>query len=287
MRPDERPLVFSCDGASLVGVLHPADTDSGTGVVVVVGGPQTRVGSHRQFLLLARALAENGIPVLRFDYRGIGDSEGEFSGFEDIEEDIRAAVDCLLAEHPGVKRVVLWGLCDAASASMMYASGDERVAGMVLLNPWMRTEQGQSRTLMRSYYLRQVVSRQFWSRLLRGDVRFRAALGSFGSNVKRALGIGDSTGDSKADKSYTDRMLAGFSAFDGAVELILSGEDLTAAEFEQKVSQSKVWRRALNGPGVRTTNIAEATHTFSSAAWRAEVEALTLETIQRVNERVL
>ena len=287
MRPEERPLVFSCGGASLVGVLHPAGTDSETGVVVVVGGPQTRVGSHRQFLLLARALAANGVPTLRFDYRGIGDSGGEFSGFEGIEADLRAAVDCLLAEQPGVRRVVLWGLCDAASASMMYASGDERVAGLVLLNPWMRSEEGRSRALMRSYYLRQIVSRQFWARLLRGDVRFRAALSSFAGNVKSALGIGGVSEGSEAGQSYTDRMLAGFSTFDGAVTLILSGEDLTAAEFEQRVSESKVWRRALSRQSVRTARIPDATHTFSSAAWRGAVEALTLEAIQGVRERVL
>ena len=48
----------------------------------MVGGPQYRVGSHRQFTLMARAFAAAGYPVLRFDYRGIGDSEGESRGFE-------------------------------------------------------------------------------------------------------------------------------------------------------------------------------------------------------------
>ncbi len=287
MRPEERPLILSCDGLAMVGVLHPAGTESETGVVVVVGGPQTRVGSHRQFLLLARALAANGIPTLRFDYRGMGDSEGEFAGFEAIGADIRAAVDCLLAEQPGIKRVVLWGLCDAASASMMYAPSDERVAGMVLLNPWMRTEEGHSRTLMRSYYLRQIASKEFWSRLVRGNVRFGTALSSFANNVKSALGVGSKAEDPEAGQSYTERMLTGLSSFDGAVMVILSGEDLTAAEFEQKASESKAWRRALKRPTIRTTKISDATHTFSSAAWRGEVEALTLEAIQRANEHVL
>jgi alpha/beta superfamily hydrolase len=45
-------------------------------VLVIVGGPQYRAGSHRQFTLLARSLAEQGFAVLRFDYRGMGDSTG-------------------------------------------------------------------------------------------------------------------------------------------------------------------------------------------------------------------
>ena len=57
----ERGLVFRCAGEELVGILHPAP--GATGVVIVVGGPQYRVGSHRQFLLLARRLAASGIPV--------------------------------------------------------------------------------------------------------------------------------------------------------------------------------------------------------------------------------
>ena len=40
-------------------------------VLVVVGGPQYRVGSHRQFVSLARALARQGMTTVRFDYRGM------------------------------------------------------------------------------------------------------------------------------------------------------------------------------------------------------------------------
>ena len=63
----ERPVQFSCGTDRLLGILHPGAPDSERGVLVVVGGPQYRVGSHRQFVLLARALAAAGIPVLRFD----------------------------------------------------------------------------------------------------------------------------------------------------------------------------------------------------------------------------
>ena len=137
----ERPVVFPCAGDDLCGILHPAPGPAqGVGMIVIVGGPQYRVGSHPQFLLLARELAAAGYPVLRFDYRGMGDSEGAFRGFEGIDEDIRAAIDAFCTEAPEVEQVVLWGLCDAASAAAFYGHRDDRVAGMVLVKPWVRTE---------------------------------------------------------------------------------------------------------------------------------------------------
>ena len=57
----EQTLVFECAGEQLLGVAHRGKAS--TGVLVVVGGPQYRVGSHRQFVLMARDLAKAGYPV--------------------------------------------------------------------------------------------------------------------------------------------------------------------------------------------------------------------------------
>ena len=40
-----RALTFACEGATLAGMLHPAA--GATGVVIVTGGMQTRIGAHR------------------------------------------------------------------------------------------------------------------------------------------------------------------------------------------------------------------------------------------------
>ena len=114
--PEERALAFDCGGERLYGILSlPGHAASGArGVLVVVGGPQYRAGSHRQFTLLARDLAQDGVPVLRFDYRGMGDSEGTIRPFDDVEDDLRAAIDAFMAASPGLREVVLWGLCELA-----------------------------------------------------------------------------------------------------------------------------------------------------------------------------
>jgi len=151
----ETPLVFTLGADALVGVLSAPDGPaSETGLLVVVGGPQVRMGSHRQFVQLTRHLAAHGIAAMRFDVRGMGDSSGEAAGFERLHEDIEAAVSELMRRRPEVKRVALWGLCDGASACLLYLQRkpDARIAGLALLNPWVRSEQTLARARVRHYY---------------------------------------------------------------------------------------------------------------------------------------
>ena len=82
MNYEEQAITFDCHGASLYGIASVPQQSGARGVLIVVGGPQYRVGSHRQFALLARSLAAQGIPAMRFDYRGMGDSVGEPHTFE-------------------------------------------------------------------------------------------------------------------------------------------------------------------------------------------------------------
>src|SRR5690606_34104291 len=97
-----------------------------------------------------------------FDYRGLGDSEGVFQGFEHIEADIRAALQAFRAAVPSLRTIVLWGLCDAAAAIAMMPKHQDPVAGAVLINPWVRTQEGEARAYLRHYYLRRLLSADFW-----------------------------------------------------------------------------------------------------------------------------
>ena len=77
----ESAFQIDCQGSPCTGILHHPEGEQDTAVLIVVGGPQTRVGSHRLFVHLARSLAKQGIVVFRFDYSGAGDSEGDVSTF--------------------------------------------------------------------------------------------------------------------------------------------------------------------------------------------------------------
>ena len=287
----EIPVTFLSDDRQLIGILHQTDRVEHRGVLIVVGGPQYRVGSHRQFLLLARYLARHNIPVLRFDYHGMGDSDGDEANFESVDNDICSAIDTFFKYVPELTEVVIWGLCDAASAALLYAYRDHRIYGLVLLNPWVRTETTMARTYLRHYYVKKIVDPSFWKGLFRGDVNIRKATGSFAQAIGAAVGQEETPAlaeklitfrENQSSKSanvvpYTSRMLQGMSKFKGHVLFILSGDDLTAAEFKDTVAGSRRWRKLIRRPTVTWYDFPESNHTFSRREWRDRVAQWTLE----------
>lgn len=280
----ERTFTFSCGETTLVGVLHSTEEPVSRGVLVVVGGPQYRAGSHRQFVLLARALAARGVPVMRFDHRGIGDSGEPHLGFEALDLDIAAAIEAFIAQCPGLREVMLWGLCDAASAILLYAHRDPRVVGIALLNPWVRTPESEARTYLRHYYLQRLVDREFWRSLAAGQLKLRESASSLLSMVARRFGIAPISGSAKAimrdNKPLPERMANGLAKFKGPVLLVISGQDLTAREFEDCARASKTWQCLLAEPRISRRDLRAADHTFSRRVWRDKVSEWTIEWIR-------
>ena len=281
MSYSEMPLLFSVASEQLVGIAALPKKPRDCGVVLVVGGPQYRVGSHRQFLLLSRRLAGAGYPVFRFDYRGMGDSTGEVRNFESVSEDIQAAIDAFARACPQVKRVVLWGLCDAASAILLalHVKPDERVCGVVLLNPWVRSEMSLAQTHIKHYYGQRLMQPEFWRKLLSGKLRIFTSVREFLRNAAKARS-GHAEGNARA-ASFQDRMAAGLRQFSGQALLILSGQDYTAREFIDYANADKAWAGLWGAPNISRCDIPDADHTFSSAALRASVEEKTLAWLEQ------
>lgn len=278
----EKALEFSCGDTRLYGILHAPENPRTRAILIVVGGPQYRVGSHRQFVLLARRVAALGFPVLRFDHRGVGDSGGDTPDFENLDPDIHAAMGVLLNRIPGIREVVIWGLCDAASAAMIYAHQDDRIKGMVLLNPWVRSDQGLARANISLYYGSQLRDADFWRRVFRGKVNIFGGLRSmFGQLLAavRPASLNDSTAG-KTQTPFQRRMERGLAEFTGRVLIILSGQDITANEFSALTGRDRRWRRILRRPSCQVRRIAEANHTFSSREWRDLVEQQTIDWLE-------
>jgi exosortase A-associated hydrolase 1 len=255
MIAEQRALRFLCEGSHLVGVLDAPERPLARGVLVVTGGPQYRVGSHRQFTLMGRMLAQRGIPVLRFDHRGSGDSEGAPRGFDALDEDINAAMKEFFMQLPHMKEVVILGLGDAATAAAFYACSDHRVSGLILLNPWIDSPDGAARVALRHYYLGRLGELAFWKKVASGNLDLASNASALRRDMRAA--------SDDADSDLPQRMVASLSCFDGQVLVVLGGDDLSARAFADLMGKQAI--------ACSRVDIPAANHTFASCAWRDEV----------------
>ena len=282
----EYPVVFRCLDADLTGIVHRGMSNARIGVVIVVaGGPQYRVGAHRQFVSLARMFASNGYPTMRFDLRGMGDSSGAYLGYEQSGPDIRAAIDEFLRREPSVQEVALFGECESASGILFYAGQDVRVRRIALANPWVRTPGVQAETILKHYYLDRLRSRQFWLSVWAGEYKLGASLASFYRVLSTFVQGRKSTRASTAGSGLANfdhlplpsRTAEGLRRFSGHVLLLMSGRDLIAREFDEVTKVSKDWQGLLSGQRITRKDIADADHTFSKPEVKAEAQRTLLD----------
>jgi hypothetical protein len=167
----------------------------------------------------------------------------------------------------------------------MFGVNDSRVRGAVLLNPWVRSDATLASARIATYYGNRLLSPVFWKKLLSGGVNVKAALGGFLEDWRKKFSIAKESVESNrkrmssvaVNSDFRDLMRAGLQASELPVLLILSGEDLTAAEFVGLTESDSRWQDALGRENVTIRRLEGADHTFSSAAWRGEVEQWTLD----------
>jgi exosortase A-associated hydrolase 2 len=132
----ETPLFFTSGGRQLLGIFHNvAEARSGEAFVFCHPLAEEKLWSHRVFVSFARRLALAGYPVLRFDYRGNGDSDGEFSecALASICDDVRASI-VRTRQLAGVSTVSLLGLRSGATIASLVA--EDAGAGINRLILW-------------------------------------------------------------------------------------------------------------------------------------------------------
>jgi exosortase A-associated hydrolase 1 len=221
-----RPIVFPCGGARLSGMLDCGSAHGQTGLLIVTGGNEIRAGAFAGQAQLAARLAEAaGVPVFRYDRRGIGDSEGDNTGWQSSRDDIAAALGTFRASLPGMRRVVGFGLCDAASALMLHAAtlGRHGFDALVLANPWTFAgeDAGHSPGALRQRYLARLADPRAWWRLISGQVH----LG------RLARGLGRAGQRTVAPSPLVDQLQSGLAAFPGPVTLLVASGDRIGAQF--------------------------------------------------------
>jgi len=273
---------------TLVGIVTPAS--GSTGLLIVVGGPQYRVGSHRQFVKMCRAAAAQNIPAFRFDVAGMGDSSGEPTPFYQQATDIHAAINEFFKQQPQLISVVLWGLCDGASAILLALRQrpDPRVSGLVLLNPWVRQQHSYAQTLVKHYYLKRFTQKEFWKKLLSGKFDLIGSCKSLLDNLRQSTKqqVDEPILSQTTEQNYVSHMQQSWQQFlrsDGKVLVITSGNDLTAKEFLELTAADPQWQQLLQRS--EHQQLEEANHTFSTALWREQVEHFTTQFIERMTNQ--
>lgn len=267
VRTMRRLLSFACDGATLAGTLDQADNSAG--MLIVTGGSQTRIGSHRMFERLALRVAEAGHPCFRFDRRGVGDSDGADPGYRESGSDIAAAVAAFRQSCPRMRNMIGFGLCDGAT-SLSFSGASAGLSGLILVNPWfVEAESGAPpAAAIKHHYRKQLLSREGWKKILTGSISYEKLLRGVAKIVKR-----------KEQSSLATEMATALAAGKLPVEMILASDDATA------VAAADAWKSVsgkLGGLRTQVTRIESDSHTFARPGDFPALVAATLAAIDRL-----
>jgi pimeloyl-ACP methyl ester carboxylesterase len=213
----EAPFEFDYHGHRLAGVLaQPTATPASEAPICAVllnAGAVRRIGPNRMWVEAARRWAALGVPTLRLDAVGLGDSDGderlyyrtsEFYRHE-IADQVLAALDELEARgFPG--RFLVGGLCSGAYWGFHAALADERVRGLILVNLWsfvwseeiaVARDARRARMLLRSGAWREVariaVGEGRIGRMLR--TKLRGVVGAARRDEGALVGLGEAIDD--------------------------------------------------------------------------------------------
>lgn len=235
-----RHLTFPCGPDTLVGTLDREAATGPVGVLLVSGGREIRSGSWGGQAGIAARLAAAGVPVFRYDRRGIGESEGTDPGFQHTREDIAAALAAFRVAVPSLRRIVGFGNCDAAAALMLHGA-DLGLDGLVLANPWtLETEEADAAppAALRQRYLAKLANPREVLRLVTGGVNL----------AKLARGLRQAAA-APVKSSLVDTMAANLARFAGPVSILLATGDRTAQMFEAVWTKDdpRIQRHASSG----------------------------------------
>lgn len=230
-----RLISFPCAGDTLAATLDEAPGT--TGLLIVSGGNEIRIGAHRGMAELAATLAATGHPVFRYDRRGIGDSSGENNGFESTAQDISEAASAFRREAPHVTRIVAFGNCDAASALILFHA-QAPIDALILTNPWTIEPSAEGNDLppaaaIRSRYLEKLKNPRELLRLLTGGVNIRKLI----SGLAKA-----SAKQSQPPTSLPARLATSLATAQIPVTILLAERDNTALAFADH------WKSAAFAP---------------------------------------
>lgn len=287
-------------GFTLFGTLHlPASRGLGLPAVVLLSpGVKMRVGPGRLYLPLTAELNALGYSVLRFDFFGLGDSEGELQEpmladvYNHIEvgryvDDSLSALNWL-AKHYGFDRFILGGLCGGAITALLTAERDSRVAGLLSIgmtvtlasnaaSPAKYLTRDELAVRRRGYY-RRLLEPMSWWRLLTFQSEYgviwrsmkQAILGNRPSAPKPATAPAAIEQRGNANPLFPRAFLS-FLGRGGRALMLFSEKDRLYSEYEEKFAQPFADKLQPYLPQIRRHLIPNANHVLSLHEWQREM----------------
>jgi hypothetical protein len=127
----EQPVRFAVDGITLQGLVSKPSAPAHIGVVVCHPHPLRGGDMHNTIVsALVASCRAAGMTTLRFNFRGVGESTGEYDEGRGEKRDVAAAVDHLLSLGP-LTRIAVAGYSFGALVGLEAGASDPRVHALV------------------------------------------------------------------------------------------------------------------------------------------------------------
>ena len=128
----EKKVFFKSDDFSLEGLIDRAESDKG----VVITHPHPLYGGDMQNYVvqsIKKVYREKGYTTFRFNFRGVGASQGNYDNDQGEQKDLRAAL--LFIASTGINHVELAGYSYGAWINSLVACNDASIKNIVLVSP--------------------------------------------------------------------------------------------------------------------------------------------------------
>lgn len=250
----EQATSFTVEQSQLLAVYHAPDKHKTikSAVIIITGGPQYRVGSHRIFVQLSRFLSQHNIAVFRFDQRGHGDSSGHIREYDNYQKDLQGAIEHLLTLNNDIEQITLWGLCDGATFAGMEADIHPKISSLILCNPWLESENATALTQIRHYYPNRIRKSNIVHLLQHPKQLIHTAI----NLLSQLISASKKPSHDTPIKSF----FTAISNFQGDILFLYGSDDLTAKRFKLIAQE---YPEIMTGPRVSQINIADSDHTFT------------------------
>jgi dienelactone hydrolase len=283
------------DGLTLVGVVHEPVSAGRRDVAVILLSPgvKMRVAPQRLYVRLAEMLTSIGFTVLRFDFYGLGDSEGTIN--EPLLKDLygsiqvgryigdtRDAIEWMQRTY-GFRRVIVGGLCGGAITGLLAAAEDPAVCGVLgygvpvmldssTIDPRKYMTAGQLSSI-RAKYLAKLRNPSAWLRILTFKTDFRLLWKALRKSARPKPAAAAASAPPVDDNSNPCFPRALFKVLGRStpVLLLFSGADRLYAEFNEKFLTRHGEQFDAHAAQVDVRVVDSANHVFTFREWQDDM----------------